>query len=72
LGRKPGSLSGLRTQGRVFKGKKMPGHMGNKEKTISGLKVIQYFPKEKVVLISGPVPGKSGTLLVLSKPKGKK
>jgi large subunit ribosomal protein L3 len=72
LGRKPGSLSGLRTQGRVFKGKKMPGHMGDQVKTISGLKIVQYFPQEKVVLISGPVPGKSGSFLFLSKSGSKK
>lgn len=67
LGRKPGSLSGLRTQGRVFKGKKMPGHMGNKQKTILGLKVIQYLKEDKVVLVSGPIPGKSGSFVMISK-----
>lgn len=67
LGRKPGSLSGLRTQGRVFKGKRMPGHMGDAQRTILGLKIVQYLPEEKVVLISGPIPGKSGSLVLLAK-----
>ncbi|MEN9447327.1 MAG: Ribosomal protein [Bacteroidota bacterium] len=67
LGRGPGSLSGLRTCGRVFKGKKMPGHMGVSQKTILGLKVVQYMPSDNIVLISGPVPGKNGSFVVIGK-----
>jgi large subunit ribosomal protein L3 len=69
LGRGPGSLSGLRTQGRVFKGKKMPGHMGVTQKTISGLSIVDYDKAANVVFISGPVAGKSGNFLVLSEGK---
>lgn len=67
LGRGPGSLSGLRTQGRVFKGKKMPGHMGNKTKTVLGLQIVEYSSVDNIVLVSGPTPGKSGSFLMLSK-----
>lgn len=66
LGRGPGSLSGLRTQGRVFKGKKMPGHMGAKNKTVLGLKIIDYRPEDNIILISGPVPGFSGMFVKIS------
>jgi large subunit ribosomal protein L3 len=67
LGRGPGSLSGLRTCGRVFKGKKMPGHLGAVNKTVLGLKVVQYIPEDNIVLISGPVPGKNGSFVMLAK-----
>ena len=67
LGRGPGSLSGLRTCGRVFKGKKMPGHMGAKNKTVLGLKIVQYMPADNIVLISGPIPGSNGSFVMISK-----
>ncbi len=67
LGRGPGSLSGLRTCGRVFKGKKMPGHMGNAKKTIQGLKIVQYMSLDNIVLISGPIPGKNGSFVLIGK-----
>jgi large subunit ribosomal protein L3 len=67
LGRGPGSLSGLRTCGRVFKGKKMPGHMGVNKKTILGLKIVQYMPLDNIVLISGPIPGKNGSFVMIGK-----
>lgn len=67
LGRGPGSLSGLRTCGRVFKGKKMPGHMGMNQKTILGLKIVQYISLDNIVLISGPVPGKNGSFVMIGK-----
>jgi large subunit ribosomal protein L3 len=67
LGRKPGSLSGLRTQGRVFKGKRMPGHTGNAMCTISNIEVVDYIPSERIIVIKGSIPGKSGSLVELKK-----
>jgi large subunit ribosomal protein L3 len=67
LGRGPGSLSGLRTQGRVFKGKKMPGRMGGKMKTISGLKIVDHRIDDNILLISGPIPGFSGSFIKITK-----
>ncbi len=67
LGRRPGSLSGLRKQGIVFKGKKMPGHMGVTVRTISNLSVVSYNQEDKVILIKGSTPGKSGSLLCIKK-----
>jgi large subunit ribosomal protein L3 len=67
LGRRPGSLSGLRTQGRVFKGKRMPGHTGADVCTISNIEVVDYSPSERIVVIKGSIPGKSGSLVQLKK-----
>ena len=66
LGRRPGSLSGLRTQGRVFKGKRMPGHDRNMH-TVSGLKVVNVMHAERLLLVKGAVPGKSGFLVSVYK-----
>jgi large subunit ribosomal protein L3 len=67
LGRKPGSLGGLRKQGIVFKGKKMPGHCGNEIQTVSRIKVIDFSTQDNIVIIKGSIPGKSGSLVCLSK-----
>lgn len=54
--RAPGAI-GAQTPGRVFKGKKMAGRKGNKKVTVKGLKIVKVIPKEKKIMISGPVPG---------------
>jgi len=66
LGRKPGSLSGLRTQGRVFKGKRLPGRCGLKTCTIKNLPINTVDHKIKVLFVKGSVPGKSGSLVRIS------
>ncbi len=67
MGRRPGSIGGPRTQGKVLKGKKMPGHFGAENKAIRGLRVVSVKPEEHVVLIKGSVPGKVGSLVFLRK-----
>jgi len=53
------------TPGRVHKGKRMPGHMGDEKKTIQNLEVVEVLADENVLLIRGAVPGgKNGYLLV--------
>jgi large subunit ribosomal protein L3 len=54
--RAPGSIGG-QTPGRVLRGKKMAGRLGNEQVTIKGLKIVKVLPQEKQVMISGPVPG---------------
>jgi large subunit ribosomal protein L3 len=54
--RQPGSIGGAYPQ-RVIKGKKMAGHMGHEKVTIKGLKVINIDSENKVIMISGAVPG---------------
>ena len=67
LGRKPGSLSGLRTQGMVFKGKKIPSHDGCRFKTIKNLIVVKCDLEKSYLAINGCVPGKSGSLIKIMK-----
>lgn len=63
--RVPGSIGQCQTPGRVFKGKRMSGHMGNKKRTIQGLKVVQVDTSRNLLLIKGAVPGAKGGDLVI-------
>ncbi|MGC2310186.1 MAG: 50S ribosomal protein L3 [Candidatus Babeliaceae bacterium] len=67
LGRAPGSLSFTRSQGRVFKGRRLPGHMGVAKRVMRNLKVVKIEPTSQVLLIKGSVPGKSGSLVFVKK-----
>lgn len=67
MGKRPGSLSWMRSQGRVPKGKRLPGHLGNANKVIRNLEVVTLMTEENVVLIKGSVPGKAGSLVFLRK-----
>ena len=57
LGRKPGSLSFMRSQGKVMKNKTMASHMGVTRKTIRNLEVVQIIPQDNLVLIKGSMAG---------------
>ena len=65
--RTTGSIANTATQGRVFPGKKLPGHFGCDRVTISNLKVVQVHPQEGWILIKGSVPGAQGSLLEIRK-----
>ena len=67
LGRIPGSIGYMRSQGRVIKGKKLPGHMGVEQKTMKNLEVIRIEPEHKIILVKGSVPGHAGSLLYMKK-----
>ena len=58
--RAPGSIGQCQTPGRVFKGKKMAGHMGNQRVTVQNLTVVDVLPEENVLLVKGAVPGAPG------------
>src|SRR4030081_1834406 len=58
--RAPGSIGQRQTPGRVFKGKRMSGHMGVRNRTVENLKVIQIDLARNLLLISGAVPGAEG------------
>lgn len=63
--RKPGSIGNSAWPGKVFKGKKLPGHMGTDRKTIKNLTIVDIKPEDNLLLIKGPVPGfKTGILEV--------
>ncbi len=55
--RAPGSIGQNQTPGRVFKGKKMSGHMGNVRRTVQNLEVVRVDPERHLLLIKGAVPG---------------
>lgn len=61
--RKPGSMGACATPGRVFKGKKLPGHMGVEKVTIQNLEVIRIDTDKNVILVKGSVPGNKGCIL---------
>lgn len=59
--RVPGSIGQNQTPGRVFKGKKMAGHMGNKQCTIQTLELVKVDEEKGLLLLKGAVPGAPGT-----------
>jgi large subunit ribosomal protein L3 len=69
--RRPGSIGMCEFPGKVYKGRKMPGHMGNKQRTIMGLKIVQVRSEENILLIKGAVPGPKGGIVVLRTAKKK-
>ncbi|MGJ8663810.1 MAG: 50S ribosomal protein L3 [Marinicella sp.] len=63
--RAPGSIGQCQTPGRVFKGKKMSGHMGAERVTTKNLEVVRVDQENSLLLIKGAVPGaKTGTVVV--------
>jgi large subunit ribosomal protein L3 len=63
--RSPGSIGQRQTPGRVFKGKRMSGHMGVRNRTIENLRVIEVDLNRNLLLISGAVPGAEGGSVVV-------
>jgi large subunit ribosomal protein L3 len=63
--RAPGSIGQCQTPGRVFKGKKMAGHMGAEQKTVQNLEVVRVDADRKLLLIKGAVPGAPGGYVVV-------
>lgn len=58
--RAPGSIGQCQTPGRVFKGKKMAGQMGNVNVTVQGLEIVRVDAERNLLLIKGAVPGAPG------------
>ena len=65
--RVPGSIGACATPGRVQKGKKMPGRMGNQNVTIKNVKIIDVRPEMDLVLLKGAVPGGTNSFLEIWK-----
>lgn len=70
--RRTGSIGMCEHPARVFKGKKMPGHMGNKRVTTQNLKVVQVRPEENLILVKGSVPGANGGIVTIKEALKKK
>ena len=58
--RAPGSIGQRQTPGRVFKGKRMSGHMGNVQRTAQNLEVVRVDAERNLLLVKGAVPGHAG------------
>ena len=63
--RSPGSIGATTTPGRVFKGKKMPGHMGSERVTIQNLRVEYVDPDRNLLGVRGAVPGSKGGVVMI-------
>jgi large subunit ribosomal protein L3 len=73
--RAPGSIGQNQTPGRVFKGKKMSGHMGNVKRTAQNQEIVKIDAERHLILIKGAVPGAPGGKVMLTpsvKEKGDK
>ena len=68
--RAPGSIGAGTSPGRVLKGKRMPGHMGNRKVTVRHLEVFEADPTRNLLLIKGAVSGGSNGLLIIKKSGG--
>ena len=62
--RRPGSLA-AKGPARVFKGRKLPGHMGRERVTVQGLKVVKVYPERNLILIKGSIPGPRKGLVII-------
>lgn len=63
--RAPGSIGQCQTPGKVWKGKKMAGQMGNQKKTTQSLEVVRIDLENNLILIKGAVPGATGAKVVV-------
>ena len=61
--RRPGSMGSTSTPGRVFKGKKLPGHMGVETVTIQNLEVVRVDLDKNAILVKGSIPGNKGSIV---------
>jgi large subunit ribosomal protein L3 len=65
--RAPGSIGSTTSPGRVLKGRRMAGHMGDEGVKARNLEVVQVDPERNLLLVKGAVPGANGGLLVIEK-----
>ena len=70
--RHPGSIGATTSPGRVLRGTRMAGHMGNQQVTVRKLEVFQADPERNLLLVRGGVPGASNGLLLIRKSGGRK
>ena len=63
--RAPGSIGQASTPSRVFKGRRMPGQMGNETVTVRNLEVVKVDPEQNLLIVKGAVPGPKGALLTI-------
>jgi large subunit ribosomal protein L3 len=65
--REPGSIGPGTTPGRVYKGLRMAGHMGDQQATIKKVRVVRTDPERNLLLVKGSLPGARGALILVRK-----
>jgi large subunit ribosomal protein L3 len=65
--REPGSIGPGTTPGRVYRGLRMAGHMGDERATIKKLRVVRTDPERNLLLVNGSLPGSRGSLILVRK-----
>jgi len=71
--RAPGSIGQRQTPARVYKGKRMPGHMGQERTTIRNIEIVNVDAERNLLIVRGCVPGATGGIVTVSKTtKGKR
>jgi len=63
--REPGSIGQCATPSRVYRGKRLPGHMGSESVTVRNLEVVKIDPEQNLLIVKGAVPGGKGALLTI-------
>jgi large subunit ribosomal protein L3 len=63
--RSPGSIGACKTPGRVVKGKRMAGHMGDERVTVQGLEVVMVDPERNLLAVRGAIPGGKNGLVII-------
>jgi large subunit ribosomal protein L3 len=69
--RRPGAIGQRSFPGRVFKGMRMAGHMGNARRTTQNLKLVDVKPEKNLLLIAGALPGPTGNIVIVRHAKKK-
>ena len=70
--RRPGSIGMKDRPGKIYKGRRMPGHMGNERRTVQNLEVVQVNMEDNLLLIKGAIPGPNGRHVIVKQAIKKK
>jgi len=63
--RKPGSIGMCVSPGKVYKGRKMPGHMGNVRRTVQSLQIVEVRTDDQLLFVRGGIPGPNGGIVLV-------
>ncbi|MCK5256975.1 MAG: 50S ribosomal protein L3, partial [Deltaproteobacteria bacterium] len=63
--RAPGAIGACATPSRVFKGRKLPGQMGNSQVTVQGLEIAMVDTEQNLLLVKGSVPGGKNSIVII-------
>jgi large subunit ribosomal protein L3 len=67
--REPGAIAFNQSPGRVMAGKRMPGHMGDAQRTVRNLLVVKIEPEQGLIYVKGGIPGPTGGYVIIEKAK---